>query len=136
MKRPCSNANSSADVVQNLSQEPEDPVIATLALKPQETMELVSAAALGEIYLTLRPQNPSEEIIAETDYTMQGIATPQAPALAPVMPSTAPTSRVTANVPSTSIPLPPSTNAATTTPGAQGNEPSFEIIQGDKIIGK
>ena len=133
-----SAANSPADVMQNLSQEPEDPVIATLALKPQETMELVSAAALGEIYLTLRPQNPIEETIAETDYTMKGIATPQAPALAPVMPSTAPTGPVAANVPSPSIPLPPSTNSSTSAPVVmQGNEPpSFEIIQGDQIIGK
>ena len=126
-----STANSPSDAAQNSSQVPEDPVIATLALRPQETMELVSAAALGDIYLTLRPQNPSEETIAETDYTMQGIVTPPAPDLTPALPSVAPTSPVTANVPSPAIPLPPSV----TTP-QDNNPPSFEIIQGDKIIGK
>ena len=129
-----SAANSPSDATQNLSQEPEDPVIATLALKPQETMELVSAAALGEIYLALRPQNPSEETVAQTDYTMQGIAKPQTSVLEPVMPSTAPTSPVRANVPSPSVPLPPSTKPAII--GQDNAPPSFEIIQGDKIIGK
>ena len=132
-----STASSSPEAAQNSVQEPEDPVIATLALKPQETMELVSAAALGEIYLTLRPQNPSEVTVAETDYTMQGIATPTSSASA--IPSTITTDPVTssvrANVPS--VPLPPSANAAVPAPIVQGNDsPSFEIIQGDKIIGK
>ena len=123
-------ANPLEDNGQN-STELEDPVIATLALKPQEAMELVSAAALGEIYLTLRPQNPSEETIAETDYTMQSIAEPPAAAL----PTPAPASPVAASVPSASIPLPPS--ASTPAPVIQGSEPpSFEIIQGDQILGK
>lgn len=122
-------ANSLEDNGQN-STELEDPVIATLALKPQEAMELVSAAALGEIYLTLRPQNPIEETVADVDYTMQGIATPQAPASVPIVPSAAPTSPVTANIPSPSIPLPPATI------GQDNAPPSFEIIQGDQIIGK
>ena len=134
-----SAGNSPMEAIQNLSQEPEDPVIATLALKPQETMELVSAAALGEIYLTLRPQNPSEMTVEATDYTLQGIAKPSnsfIPSTIPTNPiASSVTSPVTANVPS--IPLPPSTNETTPAPTVQESEsPSFEIIQGDKIIGK
>lgn len=135
-----SSSNSSIDTSQNLPKEPEDPVIATLALKPQEAMELVSAAALGEIYLTLRPQNPSEMTVGETDYTMQSIMNPSS--FIPSAPSTIPTNPVTvrqpvtANVPT--IPLPSSsTNASTTAPVVQESDSlSFEIIQGDKIIGK
>lgn len=130
-KNVSNSAAAAFDDMQN-STEPEDPVIATLALRPQEAMELVSAAALGEIYLTLRPENPMEETVADTDYTMQGIT---APTPANVIPSTAPTSPVTANVPS-SIPLPPSASTPPA-PVIQGSTPpSFEIIQGDQIVGK
>ena len=128
------NSTASMPDAPQTSTEPEDPVIATLALRPQEAMELVSAAALGEIYLTLRPQNPSEETVANVDYTMQGIAAPPAAVAA----SPAPTSPVAASVPSPSIPLPPSASTPSIpAPIVQGGaSPSFEIIQGDQIVGK
>lgn len=130
-KNVSNSAAAAIDDMQN-STEPEDPVIATLALRPQEAMELVSAAALGEIYLTLRPQNPIEETVADVDYTMQSITTP--PAAVATIP--APTSPVAASVPSSSIPLPPSASTPPA-PVIQGNAPpSFEIIQGDQIVGK
>ena len=127
-------ANANTNVNQSTEQEPEDPVIATLALKPQETMELVSAAALGEIYLTLRPQNPSEMTIEETNYTMYGISDSSAPVTHSPITTNPVTAPVTANVPSPAIPLPPSTTPA---PNIQtAPSPNFEIIQGDKIIEK
>lgn len=121
-----SNTNGSSDT--DSTQEPEDPNIATLALTPQQTMELVSAAALGEIYLALRPTNPIDTSVEEVDYTMYALEKPSA-STAPAAPAPAPSAPVAANVPS--IPLP-------SLPAAQSPEapPTFEIIQGDKVVGK
>ena len=119
--------NTTTNVNQSSEQEPEDPVIATLALKPQETMELVSAAALGEIYLALRPQNPSEMTVGETNYTMYGLTNSPASVTRSNIPTTPVAPPVTANVPSPAIPLPPSTTPAS---GMQGTSPpNFEIIK-------
>jgi len=101
------------------SHSAEDPAIATLALKPREAMELISADALGEIYLALRPSRPKEARVAETDYTMYGLAKPAAPAVSAPVPAPAPV-------------LPAAEPASAEEPPAGG----FEIIQGDKILQK
>ncbi|MBQ7197688.1 MAG: Flp pilus assembly protein CpaB [Selenomonadaceae bacterium] len=46
------------------------PSIATLALRPQEALKLVSAAKLGDIYLMLRPSKPTDMYVDEIDYTL------------------------------------------------------------------
>lgn len=96
----------------------EDPAIATLALKPGEVMELVSADALGEIYLALRPSRPKEMWVAETDHTVYGMAKPAAPAPAAIAQTPAPAAPA---------PAPPAEK-----PASGG----FEIIQGDQIVQK
>ncbi len=126
-----SNGNSPSKVDRNgdsdSPQESEDPNIATLALTPRQAMEIVSAAALGEIYLALRPTNPIDTSVEEVDYTMYAI---EKPSTAPVTSTPAPPSTpVAADVPS--VPLPSLPTASV--PQAP---PTFEIIQGDKIVGK
>ena len=49
----------------------DNPSIATLALKPDEGLQLVSASKLGEIYLMLRPFKPSDTYVDAEDYTFR-----------------------------------------------------------------
>ena len=51
----------------------ENPSIATLALRPDEVLKLLSASKLGEIYLMLRPQNPTEKFSDDRGYTINSI---------------------------------------------------------------
>ncbi len=107
----------------------EDPTIATLALQPQEAMGLVSAAALGEIYLMLRPSRSASVNVNQEDFTMYsmvssgnktaaGLPKPvQAPATAPVQ---------AASVPEYEVP----------DETGQASYSGYEIIQGDKIMQK
>ena len=118
--------NELEGVTQNSEQE--EPTIATLALTPQQAMELVSAAALGEIYLTLRPSNPSEGFVDDTDFTMRGLTKPSEPSVTASVPAANP---VAAKVPP--APVAPAIPSPAI-PAADSS--SFEVIQGDKILGK
>ena len=117
-------AAATAQLSQEETKELEDPAIATLALLPQEAMELVSAVALGEIYLVLRPSRPSETSVVQTDYTLQSMVKPVSarPAASAAMPSPAPIAPSSAPVPAPDVPEPVSSG--------------IEIIQGDKIVQK
>lgn len=98
----------------------DNPSIATFALRPDEVLKLVSASKLGEIYLMLRPQFPTEEYVYNYGYTINSINSYQ-PQPAPV---------------ETPAPVvqqePPVTPQKIETPK---NPNKFEIIQGDKTIG-
>ena len=48
----------------------DSPNIATVALKPQDALKLVSAAKLGDIYMMLRPNKPLNSYVDEIDYTI------------------------------------------------------------------
>ena len=54
----------------------ENPSIATFALRPDEVLKLLSASKLGEIYLMLRPTNPTEDYLQSDGYTINSINTP------------------------------------------------------------
>ena len=81
----------------------DNPTIATLALKPDEGLQLVSASKLGEIYLMLRPFRPSDSYVDASDYTLE---------------SYRPSRTVKSEAPSTSTPSTPSTSTTPTTPRA------------------
>lgn len=51
----------------------DNPTVATFALRPDEILKLVSAAKLGEIYLTLRPQNPTDKYFDSAGYTIDSV---------------------------------------------------------------
>lgn len=90
-----------------------NPSIATFALRPEETLKLISAVKLGEIYLSLRPSKPQSAYVEPMEYTIESIDAPKPePAPAPVIPSSAPVPQV---------PLEPPT-------------PKIEIIAGDQIV--
>ena len=104
----------------------EDPTIATLALLPEEAMALVSAAALGEIYLTLRPPHPSSISVSQTDFTMNSMVKPQNQnAAVQAKPVQAP-------APAVAAPAPVQAPAEV----GQQSHSRYEIIQGDKITQK
>ena len=55
----------------------ENPSIATFALPPEEVLRLISASKLGEIYLMLRPNNPTARYYGRNAYTMDSINRPK-----------------------------------------------------------
>lgn len=101
----------------------ENPTTATFALHPGEVLKLISATKLGEIYLILRPANPTEKYFDSIGYTINSINAAnqyQAPAPQPVTPAPAPVIQA-APVESPKIEVKTDPN-------------KFEIIQGDKIV--
>ena len=118
------SSSASDDVDVSISKaSSEDPAIATLALLPQEAMELVSAAALGEIYLTLRPSHPSSIIVSQTDFAMYSMVKSQNQNAAPSKPAQAPAPVAAAPAPAQA-------------PAYEESHSRYEIIQGDKITQK
>lgn len=53
-----------------------NPVLATLALRADEVLKLVSASKLGEIYLMLRPLSAFDTYSYDTEYTFESIKAP------------------------------------------------------------
>ena len=115
--------NSAGENGKSTSSAIENPSTATFALKPNEILKLVSASKLGEIYLTLRPTNPTVKYSETAGYTLDSInvdkkkkETPQ-----PVAQQVTPLPQIPAT--------PPQVEAV----------PDFnkmEIIQGDQIVQK
>lgn len=96
-----------------------NPTIATLALRPEDTLKVISAAKLGEIYLTLRPFKPQNMYVGEMEYTIESVSKPAPkPESAPQ-----PVQQPIPQIPSQSIPA----------PVAVAPEPKIEIIVGDKV---
>ena len=51
----------------------ENPALATLALRPDEVLQLVSATKIGEIYLMLRPLVPQGDYYNGAEYSMESM---------------------------------------------------------------
>ena len=58
----------------------DNPALATLALRSDEVLKLVSASKLGEIYLMLRPLSAWDENGYGAEYTFESVKTPPKPA--------------------------------------------------------
>ena len=123
------NENSNTTAISN-------PSIATLALKPEEALQLISASKLGEIYLMLRPFKPKDMYVDSLEYTAVSSnaqqsynePTPAVPAQ-PAQPAVSATVPLpVANVPSANPPIPLQPNRL--------EEKKIEIIQGDQIVQK
>lgn len=100
------------------------PVTATLALQPDDMLQLVSAAAIGEIYLALRPFHVQDKGNFLNTYTINSIKGNEAvkvPATASSAP--APVYRAPASAP-----------AVSRAPAAPRSSAGYQIIEGDKII--
>ena len=50
-----------------------NPALATLALRPDEVLQLVSASKIGEIYLMLRPLVPQSDYYTGAEYTLESM---------------------------------------------------------------
>ena len=53
----------------------EAPSTATFALRPEEVLKLVAASKLGDIYMVLRPSNPSERYSGVQSYRVESVDT-------------------------------------------------------------
>ena len=95
----------------------DNPTIATMALRPEEALELMSASKLGEIYLMLRPSQPTDMYAEQVDYTVNSSYPPKEP------PKQTPTIVQPAPV------VQPTQPAAPEKPSDSG----FEVILGDQI---
>ena len=94
------------------------PSIATLALTPEEMLELVSAASVGEIYLALRPFQAKDFYAGFGEYTLKSSLAENTVPVAPAAPQPAPQP------------------AYQPQPAASAPSSGIRIIQGDKILGK
>ena len=94
------------------------PSIATLALRPQEALKLVSAAKLGDIYLMLRPSKPTDMYVDSIDYTL--------------ISSNAPPKKEETSAP-VAPPQPVEPAKPVETPPAN-TTPKFEIIYGAEVV--
>lgn len=55
----------------------QNPSIATVALMPNDILRLVSASKLGEIYMILRPKNPTQKYWDDVAYTVKSANAPK-----------------------------------------------------------
>ena len=98
------------------------PATATLALQPDDMLQLISAAAIGDIYLALRPFHTADTGNFLDTYTLRSVKgneAVKAPAAA------------AAPAPVYSAPAP-----AVSAPEAPRASGGFEIIEGDKVTAK
>ena len=98
------------------------PATATLALEPDDMLQLVSAAAIGDIYLALRPFHTAETGNFLETYTLRSskgneVVKARTEAAAPA-------------------PAPVYQAPAASTPAAPRSSGGFEIIEGDKVTAK
>ena len=77
------DANGNSTAIQN-------PSIATLALMPNDILRLVSASKLGEIYMILRPKNPTQKYWDDVAYTVKSANAPKPVVTPPPAPVTQP----------------------------------------------
>lgn len=108
-----------------------NPSIATVALRPNEILKLISASKLGEIYLTLQPLHPTEKFSDEEGYTIKSVNAKE-PQPKQIQQQVTPPPQIT------ELPPIPSARPALNTPQQKNDvfyeENKMEIIQGDKIV--
>ena len=102
----------------------ENPSIATFALRPDEVLKLLSASKLGEIYLILRPLNPTDKYFESIGYTINALHIPQ-PEQATPQP------QIVTPAPAPAVEQPTVKPKPEETPKDVNK---IEIIQGDKIV--
>ena len=126
--------SSSDENVDPATQAINNPTIATLALKPNEVLQLISASKIGSIYLMLRPLKPSVDYVDGGGITFRSYKAPkrEAESKTPV-----PAPAVVAPVPS--VPSLPAVQPKQDTKSkddlkeeSEKESPKFEIMYGDK----
>lgn len=134
-------APSEDQTVDPSTQAISNPSIATLALKPDEVLQLISASKLGEIYLMLRPLKPLDGYVDSGEVIFRGYKAPKPKTTEQKAPTSTPAPSTPAPAPSSgSAPAPtldrttePEERPATEQKPASKPEPrKFEIIYGDE----
>ena len=125
-------APSEDQTVDPSTQAISNPSIATLALKPDEVLQLISASKLGEIYLMLRPLKPIDGYVDGGEVIFQGYKAPKAKTTEQKAPTSAP-APTTVPAPSFDrIPESKDQPAAEQKPEAEPEPRKFEIMYGDE----
>lgn len=65
--------NTEENAVNPATRAIENPTMATLALRPDEVLRLVSASKIGEIYLMLRPLVPQGDYYTGAEYSVESL---------------------------------------------------------------
>ena len=107
-----------------------NPTIATFALNPEDTLKLISATKLGEIYMSLRPAEPRNNYVPAMEYTLESVNMPPPEP----EPTPAPQSNIPV-IPENSVPVMPLPQIPANVP-VTPPVPKIEIIQGDEITQK
>lgn len=106
----------------------EQMATATLAVTPDEALKLATASQQGTVYLVLRPYQPKDSFIIDTEYHMEGDVVPQQSAPASSAPST-PAPSYSAPAPSYSAPAPAAAPAPASSAPSYSSD-SVEVING------
>ncbi len=101
------------------------PSVATLALPPDDALELVAASQLGELYLMLRPFHPGNMYVVGTEHTVRSSKTPS---LADLQKEQMSVPQPPA-MPQQTAPQPAAPAQSQSAAGGQ-----MEIIHGDKVV--
>ncbi len=100
------------------------PATATLALQPDDMLQLISAAAIGEIYLALRPFHTADTGNFLDTYTLRSSKGNEVVKANAAAPAPAPAAAPVYSAPAVSAPAAPRSSGG------------FEIIEGDKVTAK
>ena len=100
------------------------PATATLALQPDDMLQLISAAAIGDIYLALRPFHTADTGNFLDTYTLRSSKGNEVVKANTAAAAPAPTAAPVYSAPAVSAPAAPRSSGG------------FEIIEGDKVTAK
>ena len=100
------------------------PATATLALQPDDMLQLISAAAIGDIYLALRPFHTADTGNFLDTYTLRSSKGNEVVKANTAAAAPAPTAAPVYSAPAVSAPAVPRSSGG------------FEIIEGDKVTAK
>ena len=100
------------------------PATATLALQPDDMLQLISAAAIGDIYLALRPFHTADTGNFLDTYTLRSSKGNEVVKANTAAAAPAPTAAPVYSAPAVSAPAGPRSSGG------------FEIIEGDKVTAK
>lgn len=130
---------STEEAVDPATQAISNPTIATLALKPDEVLQLISASRIGSIYLMLRPLKPSDAYVDGGGITFRSYKAPKSESESKTVDPKTVDPKTTLPAPVINEPVLPKLDKETESQDDQNEEPEkepeppkFEIMYGDK----
>ena len=116
--------------ISQTNEEIEEPSVATFAVYPQEVLRLVAASKLGEIYMVLRPPNPSQKYFDNLNYKIASLDASNK--IKQEKDNLEKLKKELANL--KNLPPIPENKIEDSSNEKENDENKIEIIQGDKVI--